>query len=336
MRSSHRASSDAWPTCGGSYDPGTLSTVKRAASTTVALVQAEPVPFDLEACVARAVAKIEDAARQGATLVAFGESWLAGYPFWVDTAPNLAAWDDPAMKEIHAQLRAHSPTIDGPHVARLCQVAAQQRVTVVIGMHERVDRGPGNGTLYNTMLTIDEAGRRALHHRKLVPTHGERMVWGPGDGAGLRVADTSAGRVGGLICWEHWMPLARQALHDEGEQIHVAQWPTVKPMHEIASRHYAFEGRCFVLAVGSILRAGAVPAELRPVGSDPDELVLRGGSGVIGPEGQWVVPPLHDEARTIIATLDLGAIERESMALDVSGHYARPDVLRLSVDRSRR
>jgi len=304
-------------------------------TTTVALVQAEPVFADLSSSLDKALSAVEDAAAEGAQLIAFGESWLAGYPFWVDL-PRASAWDDPDVKAAFAELRAQSPTIDGPEVGRLCELAKARGVAVTIGMHERVDSGPGNGTLYNALVTIDATGAIVVHHRKLVPTHGERLVWGPGDGQGLHSADTVAGRVGGLICWEHWMPLARQAMHDSGEQIHVAQWPTVHEKHAMASRHYALEGRCFVLAVGSLLRWAALPATLRPDGVDPQAFAVRGGSCIAAPDGTWVVQPVYEAEKTILAELDLASIDRESMALDVSGHYSRPDVLRLQVVRERR
>ena len=305
-------------------------------STKVALVQAEPAFMDASASVDKAVQLVQDAAKQGARLMAFGETWLPGYPFWVDVSPKAALWGDPQIKELYAHMRAQSPTIDGPEIARLREVAGDFEVGIVMGVQERVDRGPGSGTLYNALVTIDGDGSIAVHHRKLVPTFGERLVWGPGDGDGLHAADTVAGRVGGLICWEHWMPLARQALHDSGEQIHVAQWPTVHDAHQLASRHYAFEGRCFVLAVGSLLRMSALPEALWPEGADGNDLALRGGSAVAAPDGTWLVEPVFDEERTIVVDLDLAQIDRESITLDVSGHYSRPDVLRLEVVRSRR
>src|SRR5207249_384506 len=146
--------------------------------------------------------------------------------------------------------------------------------------------------------TFSPDGSLANHHRKLVPTYTERMVWGTGDAQGLVSVATPAGRVGGLICWEHWMPLARQALHDAGEDIHIAAWPTAKEMNQIACRQYAFEGRCFVLASGSLLRASALPPELEPHPervSSPDQWVLRGGSAIIGPDGAYVAGPVFDE-----------------------------------------
>ena len=305
-------------------------------STKVALVQAEPVFLDANATVDKALDCVQKAAEQGARLIAFGETWLPGYPFWIDVSPNAARWGDPEIKALYAHMRSQSPTIDGPEVTRLCEAAGDLGVAIVMGMQERVDRGPGRGTLYNALVTIDGDGSIAVHHRKLVPTYGEKLVWGPGDADGLHAADTVAGRVGGLVCWEHWMPLARQALHDSGEQVHVAQWPTVNDAHQLASRHYAFEGRCFVLAVGSLLRMSALPEPLRPEGADPNELVLRGGSAVAAPDGTWLVDPVFDEERTIVVELDLAQIDRETMTLDVSGHYSRPDLLQLEVVRGRR
>ena len=146
--------------------------------------------------------------------------------------------------------------------------------------------------------------------------------------------DTSAGRIGGLICWEHWMPLARQVLHDSGEYIHIAVWPIVHEMHQIASRHYAFEGRCFVIAAGSLMKVRDIPAQLHVVSelSDkPDHFLLRGGSSIIGPDGRYIVGPVFDEEKIIIADLNLEAIDKERMTLDVSGHYQRADLFDLRV-----
>jgi predicted amidohydrolase len=155
----------------------------------------------------------------------------------------------------------------------------------------------------------------------------------------LTAVDTVAGRVGGLVCWEHWMPLARQALHDSGEDIHIALWPTVHDRHQLASRHYAFEGRCFVLAAGSVMRATSLPPELELDRSrlpDGSNFVLRGGSAIIGPDGEYVVPPLWDRPGILVADLDLERVRRESMTLDVSGHYSRPDLLAMTVRRPSR
>ena len=182
---------------------------------------------------------------------------------------------------------------------------------------------------------IGADGSLLTHHRKLVPTYTERMVWGAGDADGIHGADTSAGRVGGLICWEHWMPLARQALHDSGEDIHVAAWPTVHERHQLACRHYAFEGRCFVLAAGSLMRASALPPGIEPHPdrvTASDQWVLRGGSAIVGPDGAYICEPVYDEPALLVADLDLARVREESMTLDVSGHYSRPDCFELHVE----
>jgi len=209
----------------------------------------------------------------------------------------------------------------------------------VVGISERVERGAGRGTLYNSLVTIGPDGRLLNHHRKLVPTYTERLIWGAGDVEGLRAVDTTVGRVSALVCWEHWMPLARQALHESGEDLHVAVWPTVHDLHQVASRQYAFEGRCFVLASGAMLRASSLPPELDPhpdrVGGG-DEWVLRGGSAVIGPDGKYIVEPVYDEPHLLLAELDLRRLSEERMTLDVTGHYHRPELFEFKALRSGR
>jgi nitrilase len=229
--------------------------------------------------------------------------------------------------------------VSGESGAFICDVARRHGVTMVVGVSERVAAGPGRGTLYNSLLVIGPEGQLLNHHRKLIPTYTERMIWGNGDADGLKAVDSPSGRVGGLVCWEHWMPLARQALHDSGEDIHIAVWPTVHDRHQVASRHYAFEGRCFVLAAGSVMRSSSLPPELEVERSrlTPElSLALRGGSAIIGPDGEYVTPPLWDQPGVMIADLDIGRVRRESMTLDVGGHYSRPDLLELVVRRSTR
>lgn len=304
----------------------------------VAIVQSEPAP-GLDEGLHRTEALVREAVRSGATLVVFPETWLPGYPAWLDVCRDVALWDHDPVKDVYARYARDSVDVAGEGGQFLRAIAERNGVTIVTGVSERVAAGPGRGTLYNTLLVIDADGRLLNHHRKLVPTYTERMVWGNGDADGLVAVDTGAGRVGGLVCWEHWMPLARQALHDSGEDIHVAAWPTVHERHQLASRHYAFEGRCFVLAAGSVLRVSALPPELEvevtrlPPGSP---FVLRGGSAVIGPGGEYVVPPLWDRPGILVAELDLDRVRRESMTLDVSGHYSRPDCLSLIVRRTSR
>lgn len=305
---------------------------------TVGIVQASPVFNNLAASLEKAVKLIRQAAAEGARLVAFGESWLAGYPAWLDCAPLAALWNHDPTKKVYAEMRRNSLVVGSKDTEILARAAKNNGVTVVIGANERVEKGIGNGTLYNSLLTFDETGTLRNHHRKLIPTYTERLVHGQGDGDGLQAAETvSAGRVGGLICWEHWMPLARQAMHNAGEQIHVAVYPTVHEMHQIASRQYAFEGRCFVLAVGLVLKIQDLPAQLlKDAPTNAEELVLRGGSCIVAPDGSFVVAPVFDREQIITAELNLSMIDEEKMTLDVAGHYQRRDVFDFAVKRNLR
>jgi nitrilase len=298
---------------------------------TVAIAQSAPVYLDKGASLSKALGIVQQAAKRDVQLIAFGETWLPGYPAWLDVCPGAALWENPSAKDVFARLRNNSLVIPGQEVNALAEAARDLKISIVIGVNERIDSGPGNGTLYNSILTISQDGLLRNHHRKLVPTYTERLVWGNGDGAGLEAVSTSVGRVGGLICWEHWMPLTRMAMHNSGEQIHVALWPTVHELHQLASRHYAFEGRCFVLAVGLMMPIGDLPRELNhEVKLRPEERqwIERGGSAIIGPDSQYLVEPVFDREELIVSTLDLEKIDRELMTFDVSGHYARPDLFR--------
>lgn len=290
----------------------------------VAIAQAEVAP-DLAAGLDKTRALAESAARTGAQLVAFPETWLPGYPAWIDSCRDAAIWNHPPVKSEYARMAANSVAVDGASGRALSAIARELGVTLVIGVVERVDRGPGRGTLYNTLLTYTPDGALANHHRKLMPTFSERLVWGTGDTSGLHAVDTPVGRVGGLVCWEHWMPLARQTLHDSGEDIHVAVWPTVHEMHQVASRHYAFEGRCFVLAAGSLMRTSALPPDLELHPKYQGEWALRGGSMIVAPDGKILTGPIFDCEEIVAAEIDVGRVREESMTLDVTGHYARRD-----------
>jgi nitrilase len=301
----------------------------------VAAVQAEVAP-DLAAALERTRELAAEAARQGAQVIAFPETWIPGYPAWLDCCRDAALWDHAPVKAVYGRMAADSVVVDGPSGQALRDVARDVKATLVVGVTERLERGAGRGTLFNALLTIGPDGTLLNHHRKLVPTYTERLVWGPGDADGLRAVDTPAGRVGGLVCWEHWMPLARQALHESGEDVHVAVWPTVHERHQIASRHYAFEGRCHVLAVGGLMRASALPPELEPHPdriTGPDDWVLRGGSAIIAPDGSYVVEPVWEQEAVLVAELSLHRAREESMTLDVTGHYHRADLFEFSVRR---
>lgn len=226
--------------------------------------------------------------------------------------------------------------VPGPVTEELASLARENAVVLNISVHERVEEGAGRGTLYNAMLSFGSDGCLLNHHRKIMPTFSERLIWGAGDGSGLRAVATDRGRIGGLICWEHWMPLARQVLHASGEDVHVAAWPQVKEMNLIASRHYAFEGRCFVVACGALMKVSELPSELEPIEAlrgRPDELVLNGGSAIIGPDGSLLAGPVYGEETILMAELDLARIAQEALTLDVTGHYDRPDIFAVALRR---
>jgi predicted amidohydrolase len=310
-------------------------TVSADAPRTVAVVQAPPIVFDREATVEKAGRLIGEAASHGASLIAFPEAWVTGYPVRVYGA---AGWEDPAAKRVHGRFLASAVSVPSDATDTLCKAARANRMEVVIGINERAQDGAG--TIYNSLLYVGSDGTLRGVHRKLIPTHGERLVWGQGDGSTLHVIDTPVGRVGGLVCWEHWMPLVRFTMHVKAEQIHVAVWPEAGDMEQLASRHYAFEGRCFVICAGTVLTRGDLPPDfelgdaLSALGPDigEDGVLLRGGSGVIGPDGQWLVGPAGLADGIVYAQIDLSHIAEEQLALDGTGHYHRPDLFQLTVD----
>ncbi len=301
----------------------------------VAIVQGEATGV-WEEGLARTRALARQAAGRGAQLVAFPETWLPGYPAWFDVCRDTGLWDHAPTKALHARYAAASIDVQGEGGRALGAIARELAITMVIGVSERVAAGLGRGTLYNTLLTFGPDGQCLNHHRKLMPTHTERLVWGLGDADGVCGVETPVGRVGGLICWEHWMPLARQAMHESGEDVHVAAWPGAHERNQVASRQYAFEGRCFVLVAASVMRASALPSgfDVDPARvPSPDTWVIPGGSAIIGPDGHYVVEPVFDRPDILVADLDLDRVREESMALDVTGHYSRPDCLEFRVHR---
>ena len=298
---------------------------------TAAVVQAEQ-PGSLEAGLEMARELCSRATKDGATLVAFPETWLPGYPTWLDYCSDAGLWDHEPVKEVYARLAENSVVVAGESGAVLSSIAEDLGITLVMGASERVEAGPGRGTLYNALLTYGPDGALLNHHRKLTPTYTEKLVFGGSGTEGLRAVDTPAGRVGGLVCWEHWNPLCRQALHESGEDVHVAVWSAVvgiNDMHQHASRCYAFEARCHVLAAGQLQKADSLPPELQPSPakvSGPDQWLLRGGSAIIAPDGGYLAGPLYEEPGILVAELDYGRNRREKMTLDVAGHYHRPEL----------
>lgn len=306
----------------------------------IAIVQDTPPHFDLVACMEKVEQSMAAAAMEQADLVVFGETWLSGYPVWLDYCPNIGLWDHEPTKKVFAQMYQNGVEVPGKEVEQLSAWAKKYKQVVVIGINEVVNKGIGNRTIYNAYLIFDNDGTLLNHHRKLMPTFTEKLLYGIGDGLGLKSVETNIGRIGALICWEHWMPLTRMAMHETGELIHIALWPNVHELLQIASRSYAFEGRCFVVAVGQTMQVKDVPKELelpKSLDGKMEEYLLKGNSCVIAPNGQYLLEPQEKTQDILYCTIDnLDQIYGESMALDVTGHYNRTDVFEFNVHRDRR
>lgn len=303
-------------------------------SVKVAVVQRPPVLLDRDATVKVAVDAIAEVAAAGAGLAVFPESFIPGYPVWIW---NLRPGDDYALtSRIHTDLLANSIDLSTDELAPVQEAAARHGVVVACGIHER-EGSFSRATLYNTLVTIGADGAILNRHRKLVPTNPERMVWGQGDASGLRVVDTSFGRLGGLICWENFMPLARFALYADGVQIYVASTWDSGDGWLATMRHIASEGRCWVIGSGCALNSGDIPQSFPSVETvfrSDDEWLNPGDSVVVAPTGEIVAGPLHETYDILYADVDATVSSNLHRTLDVAGHYNRPDIFTLTVDRS--
>ncbi|MEL6530680.1 MAG: carbon-nitrogen hydrolase family protein [Pseudomonadota bacterium] len=301
----------------------------------VAICQAAPIPLDFNGGIEKATRLAKQAIEGGAKFVAFGETFLGGYPLWLDESPGAALWDHPGTKACHQIMLENAIVPNDERLLPLQELCDESGVLISLGAHERVRQ-----SLYNNQLLF-RPGEAPLDHRKLVPTHGERLIWMRGDGSTLGVHEAEWGRAGNLICWEHWMPLARAAMHNLGESVHVAAWPTVREEYALASRHYAMEGRCFVLAAGLVQTKADLFEGLANVGGNAEaeelfnaiesDVLNRGGSMIAAPDAR-VVAQAGDREEILRAELDLTEIGQGLASLDTDGHYSRPDVFELSVD----
>jgi predicted amidohydrolase len=288
----------------------------------VSAVQWAPEFHDLSAGVEKAVRAIAEAAAGGSRLVVFPEVWLQGYVYWASMTtrePAFFAWQN-KLREVAVQ-------IPGPEVERIAAAAAEHGINVVISMHER-----GGESIYNTQIYLSAQGELLGAHRKLIPTAIERLVWGNGDGSDLDAYRTSAGRIGGLLCFEHHMAPARFLMAQLGVQVHVSPWPGFAMLDGIVdanTRQLAFENGCFVIVAREIMSADRLGPGLPDPGDDPGRWAAHGGSAIIAPDGSYLVAPLFDEERIITAAIDLREIGGVKSMFDTVGHYSRPDVFQL-------
>ena len=298
----------------------------------VAVIQKPPVLLDRDSTIARAIESIDEAARAGAALLVFPEAYIPGYPTWIW---RLKPGGDMALSsEIHARLRLNAVDLNREDLRPLQDAASSHAVTVVIGINEIDSRFSGT-TLFNTVVVIGADGTILNRHRKLMPTNPERMVWGMGDASGLRVVDTPAGRLGSLICWESYMPLARYALYAQDLEIFVnPTWDNGESCL-VTLRHIAREAGCWVIGTATALQGSDIPADFpeRDKLYKPDEWINNGDAVVINPAGAVAAGPLHREKTILYAEIDREAARRARRSLDVCGHYGRPDIFTLAVNR---
>jgi nitrilase len=291
----------------------------------VACVQVEPVILDRDRTIDKLAQYTAEAAREGAQLVVFPETFVPAYPSsrW---AKALAGWADPRAKQAFARLRRESLEVPGDAERRLGEIAREHGIWLVTGVNEVDPERPG--TIYNSLLYHAPDGALAVHHRKLVPTNHERLVWGQGDGRGLRALETPLGRIGGLICWENYMPLARFSLYESGVEIYVASTADDSDAWQATLVHIARESRAFVVAPSHFQRAASYPSDfpLREL-LDGVDVLGRGGSAILAPDGSYLAGPLYDEEGVLYGDLEPDRLFEERQRFDPAGHYHRPELL---------
>lgn len=303
---------------------------------TVALAQISPVWLDREKTVEKVARWIDKAADRGAELVVFGETLVPGYPHWLAHTGG-AQFDSKLQKEIHSHYLDQAVDLDAGHISLLQDTARKRGIHVMVGCFER-PRDRGGHTGYCSLVSIDSAGAIQNVHRKVMPTYEERLSWGTGDGHGLNVFPVGPFKVGGLNCWENWIPMLRSALYGQGENLHVAVWPGSPGLTRDITRFMALEGRSYVLSVSGVLTREEIPGNVPHrdlILASVPETLAGGGSCIAAPTGEWVIEPVGGAEQLLVAELPLGTVYEERQNFDPAGHYSRPDVVRLHVNRER-
>ncbi|NRB82182.1 MAG: carbon-nitrogen hydrolase family protein [Winogradskyella sp.] len=302
----------------------------------IAMAQIAPVWLDKSATLLKIEEQIKAAAKDHCELIVFGEALLPGYPFWLALTGG-AEWNTNLNKELHAHYVRNAVCIEKGELDSVCQLAKDNEMAIYLGIMERpLDRG--GHSIYASLVYIDASGDIKSVHRKLQPTYDERLTWAPGDGNGLQVHPLKAFTVGGLNCWENWMPLPRTALYGQGENLHIAVWPGSDHNTKDITRFIAKESRSFVVSVSSLMSKTDFPKGtpyLEAILKNAPETLANGGSCIAGPDGEWIVAPVLHKEGLIIQTIDFNRVLEERQNFDPVGHYSRPDVTKLTVNRDR-
>lgn len=302
----------------------------------VGLAQISPVWLDKEATLKKIEHTIVAAAEQKTELLVFGEALLPGYPFWL-ALTNGASWDLKINKEIHAHYVRNSIQVEAGELNSICTLAKTHKMAIYLGIMERA-KDRGGHSIYCSLVYINEKGDIKSVHRKLQPTYDERLTWAPGDGNGLQVHPLKDFTVGGLNCWENWMPLPRAALYGLGENLHIAVWPGSDYNTKDITRFIARESRSYVISVSSLMRKEDFPKNtphLSKILEKAPDVLANGGSCIAGPDGEWVVAPILHKEGVICQKIDFNRVYEERQNFDPVGHYSRPDVTNLQVNRER-
>jgi len=303
---------------------------------TIAMAQISPVWLNKAKTLEKIASSIFEAANKKCELIVFGEGLLPGYPFWISLT-NGAEWNSLVQKEIHAHYVRNAIQIENGELDLICKLAKKNKIAVYLGIIERA-KNRGGHSLYCSLIYIDENGYIKSVHRKLQPTYDERLTWSPGDGNGLQVHPLKQFTVGGLNCWENWMPLPRTALYGLGEDLHIAVWPGSKRNTKDITRFIAMESRSFVVSVSSLMTRNDFPRDTphyEKIITNAPEILADGGSCIAGPDGEWIVSPVINTEGLIIETINFNRVLEERQNFDPAGHYSRPDVTQLVLNRKR-
>lgn len=302
----------------------------------IALAQIAPVWLDKLGTIKKVEQSIIDASNEDCELIVFGEALIPGYPFWLALTGG-AEWDKKLNKELHAHYVRNSIQIEVGDLDGICALAKEHDIAIYLGIIERAQNRGGH-SIYASLVYINQEGHIKSVHRKLQPTYDERLTWSPGDGNGLQVHSLKQFTVGGLNCWENWMPLPRTALYGLGEDLHIAVWPGSDHNTKDITRFIARESRSFVVSVSSLMNKADFPKDtphLNQILDNAPDVMANGGSCIAGPDGEWIIAPVLRKEGLIIETIDFNHVLEERQNFDPVGHYSRPDVTKLSVNRDR-